>query len=813
MAAEASARALMPGRASRTLLAMRGRWRARRVAGEARREHDGGGGPLCRAGLRHVFALALLALGTVAGAAATSEPAPPTETAAPATPAVEESAPAAPAEPAAADLAPSAEPTAPAPLDVAPSAEAAPDPVAPGAPGQVAPGAPDQVAPGAPEAVAPVVPAAAGDTPLLPGPALREALAAGRAGDVDGAAARFSAIATQHPIVADWADLLRARAWLEVGRFEAALAAAREGEVRTPTSPLLPDLMRARGDAQVGLGDSTAAREAFETALARTQGSDRQAELRGRLATSFEAAGDVAAALPLWVELWRASPLTPDGRRAAERLDAEAAASGKDVRRPADYLARADVFFRAGYTEEALHDLDHARALPGLDAAEIKAAALQRAQCLFRLRRYADAESAFAALEPDDDAALMRARSAARGGDVPRGVALLDGLAERAKPRNAAQARWYAGLLLDGEGEIEAARERFAAVAAQKADPSLVPNALWRLGFAAYRLGDFAAARGYFEQLETAAPDAPTRLQARYWNARAAERAGQQDEANAGWAALARDFPLSYYGWRAAERAPAAGLPAAPPPVALGPPTLGADDLARPRILLEAGLDGAAAEETARLLRRAGGSGDAAPADRVELARLFAQAGDPNRAQGLIVDGLGDVLARGAPPSAEEPWLLAWPLAFPGPVEDAVAGKGDALRDLVYAIMREESGYRPAVVSPAGARGLLQIMPETGARLARQAGVDGFTADALFEPEVNVRLGAVYLEDLTRRFDGRLSAAIGSYNAGPEAVSRWLAERATLPDDEWVEAIPYDQTRGYVKRVLRSLHAYQVLYP
>ena len=63
-----------------------------------------------------------------------------------------------------------------------------------------------------------------------------------------------------------------------------------------------------------------------------------------------------------------------------------------------------------------------------------------------------------------------------------------------------------------------------------------------------------------------------------------------------------------------------------------------------------------------------------------------------------------------------------------------------------------------------------------------------------------------------RRFDGRLSAAVGGYNAGPTAVTEWLQAIAAEADDEWVESIPYDQTRSYVKRVLRSLHAYRVLY-
>jgi soluble lytic murein transglycosylase len=76
---------------------------------------------------------------------------------------------------------------------------------------------------------------------------------------------------------------------------------------------------------------------------------------------------------------------------------------------------------------------------------------------------------------------------------------------------------------------------------------------------------------------------------------------------------------------------------------------------------------------------------------------------------------------------------------------------------------------------------------------------------------VNIHLGSAYLGELLMRFSGRESAAIGSYNAGPHRVVEWLEGNA-LEDDEWVEAIPYDQTRGYVKRVMRSMHVYRVLY-
>ena len=125
--------------------------------------------------------------------------------------------------------------------------------------------------------------------------------------------------------------------------------------------------------------------------------------------------------------------------------------------------------------------------------------------------------------------------------------------------------------------------------------------------------------------------------------------------------------------------------------------------------------------------------------------------------------------------------------------------------------MREESSYRPEVVSVSGARGLLQLMPDTAARVARDVSLDPFEPDDLFTPAVNIELGSAYLAQLLARFNGNAAAAIGSYNAGPEAVARWRPGDGT-PEDVWVEEIPYDQTRAYVKRVLRSLHVYRVLY-
>jgi soluble lytic murein transglycosylase len=196
----------------------------------------------------------------------------------------------------------------------------------------------------------------------------------------------------------------------------------------------------------------------------------------------------------------------------------------------------------------------------------------------------------------------------------------------------------------------------------------------------------------------------------------------------------------------------------------------------------------------------------------MELARLLADAGQFHLAQGLIVGAYQVTLARGVIPGLEELWWLAWPSAYASLIRELSPEGTSVDPALVSAVMREESSYRPAVTSPAGARGLLQIMPETGERLAAALRLPGFTPDDLYRPRTNIQLGAFYLDQLARQFDGRLEATVASYNAGPQAAARWSAEQPGLDDDEWVEAVPYSETREYVKRVLRSVHAYRELY-
>lgn len=659
------------------------------------------------------------------------------------------------------------------------------------------------------EAGAPAV-----ELPEHPGRALRLGLEVEAVGDLARASALFRGVAQREPLVADYARLAEARALLAADCAEAALAAARAGVESAAGRRSLPALQRTLGDAYQALGREGEARQAWEAGIEATRDEALEAALLDAIAASWERTGQLEQAAGSYLRLWTRHPTSDAGRTADARLPELEARLAHSVRDAADWRRRAGSLAREGRNEEALFAYDRALAqLPDGNERERTRLAERRAHTLFRLRRYGEAERAFAALAGDDlEAALWRSRAAARSGDVPRAARELEALAQVAPRGLADRARLIAALLLADEKPEDQVRSELLLTELAEESPSddLARTALWNLAWTAYRGERFERSAELLARLEHKEDDPIARLQPRYWAARAAARLGPAREREA-LASLASDWPLSYYGWRARSRlerteaAPAAPT-TAPREIPEGASRIKPAEFERPRILLEAGLEAEAASALDALAPRARSLDD-----RLDLARLYADARQHDRSRRLLIDAYAEVLAGGPIPGHEELWRLAYPRAYAEVVENGGAPH-DVEPALVWAVMREESGFQADATSFAGARGLLQIMPETGAKLASDAGLAGFDPEDLFQPDVNIRLGALYLRQLQERFPGRFSATIGSYNAGPSAVSRWIEERSGLDDDEWVESIPYSQTRTYVKRVLRSWHAYRTLY-
>ncbi len=632
--------------------------------------------------------------------------------------------------------------------------------------------------------------------------ALRAARAAERAGDPAMAAALYAEAAEAAPPITALAKRFEAAAWLAAARADAAERAARAGLAVPGASPFVEAaLYEVLGDARRAAGDASGMRAAWREALQRGPAAGRAEPLRLALAESLLSAGEQDAAILELRTLWIGAPASDAARGAGEHLIRLEQELERSLRRVADHLERADRLFSLQRSEAALADYDAALAA-GLAGEDRRHALSRRAHCLFRLRRYDEAEPAFAALGAEPSARLWRARAMARRGAVEEAIVALTALGAEPHAATSAWARQLAGLLHAGRDRGEKARQLFASVVDDaSASEEIATAALWHLGWSAWIAGDAAEAQRRMAALAARQSDPIERLAARYWEARALGG----EKGAAALAGLAADYPFTYYGWRAAQAGPARASVASPVPP--GTSVLSDAELQPARILIAADFAADAQAELARLDARARGL-----ADRMALGQLHVAAGSWDGAQGLVVSAYRERLARGPAPGQEALWQLAWPDAYGERLRAAMPADAKIDARLVTSVMREESRYRADAVSVTGALGLLQIMPDTGKRLSRELGMADFTPARLLEPGPNLRLGSVYLERLTRRFDGKLPAVIASYNAGPAAVSEWLTAEPR-PDDEWIEAIPYAETRAYVKRVLRSLHAYRTLYP
>ena len=134
-------------------------------------------------------------------------------------------------------------------------------------------------------------------------------------------------------------------------------------------------------------------------------------------------------------------------------------------------------------------------------------------------------------------------------------------------------------------------------------------------------------------------------------------------------------------------------------------------------------------------------------------------------------------------------------------------------RSVVFAIARQESAFNPKVVSSANAMGLMQLLPKVGKGLAKEMKIKRFSNGQLLEPGTNLQLGTVYFKRMVDRYDGHVEYAMAAYNAGENRVEDWRSSGDFKTMDEFVESIPFTETREYVQAILRNAVLYRLLYP
>jgi len=520
-----------------------------------------------------------------------------------------------------------------------------------------------------------------------------------------------------------------------------------------------------------------------------------------------------------------AAPAAP-----APKETAPAAPTATDNLSVPDRLRRAESLTKDRHWDEALAELDRLPAtLPPEQAAERD---YQIGMTKFHMRRdYAKAGDLLLATVPHlsgDKAASAAFHGARALSRVDRDDEAIAGyrkvVAQFPHSRFAAEAQYLSGWLEYNRGRFKESLPALQATLDHFGKSAFADDAAWCLAFAHFLLGDAAEATAGLERYAripaTGITDAERGDRVAYWRARFRDKLQPKEgkaEALEGYRALARRAPLSFYGLLARARLKEAGQgePLALPSkkiAAVAPAKTTRDPIvARAEELADAGMDveaGAEIEHDEKgILQRAGGE-KAAP----WLLELYRHAEDFHRAYHFVESHDAGALA--ADPHADDGVRIFWEAAFPrayAPLVDRYGPPAGNPELYLYAIMRKESGFDPHDVSYADARGLLQMIPPTSARVAAKAG-DPFYPDQLYDPEVNIRLGALYIGALYKKFGGEVPLAAGAYNAGPRAMTRWCAQHGTHPTDEFVELVAFAQTREYVKRVTSLYAKYRFLY-
>lgn len=368
------------------------------------------------------------------------------------------------------------------------------------------------------------------------------------------------------------------------------------------------------------------------------------------------------------------------------------------------------------------------------------------------------------------------------------------------------RAHYAAADIYESFGEKNEAVDLYNKVITYFPSSPVRQDAMWRLAWVYYRAGEWQAAFAAFAALANQAKDRGMGDAALYWQARSAAKTGDDEAAKQLYSQIVKDGDESYYQGLAMHGLERLGVlveetqtSAAPLPAEPDPP-LSAQvsfHLSRARELAGISLNRMAVAELDEVSRTK-------PPARLRpiLMREYFH---------VQAYGRSLALANQLPGSNGARNFYRFPLAFWNMVKQHAEERGiDPY--LVLALIRQESLFDTRARSSAAALGLMQLLPSTAKRIAKQLGMSSPSPQTLFEPEVNLALGTQYLKDLLQRYSNNWFKAIAAYNAGESAVDRWEKEIVTDDIEEFVERIPYRETRGYVKLVIRNHRVYKKLY-
>jgi soluble lytic murein transglycosylase len=618
--------------------------------------------------------------------------------------------------------------------------------------------------------------------------------------------------ATASPLIAPYLELRIIQATENAGRVPEAITAASSIITTAPASSAatiarlqLPALYAAAGDdanmtaalQQVASIPIDALTESdfvsLATKLAKAGKSDAATALRMRILTDYT---EGRYTEQVYSQLTATTPSPID------------ALSTEDATRLASSLARSNRY------DQALDLLRRIDSRP--DASNVALYRSVRLRALFNSRNYTQLLNESRPDQLDAALQLLRARAAWRANRAEEFLAGLKQV-EKKFPRSreavdakVQRAKYYA------TDEVDYAKSTQNLEAAIKAGATGNDGEnIWTLGFTYVLWAKYDDALRLFDRYVHEYPDGDYKTNALFWTGKIHEKRGSLADRDAAFRQVIAEYPYSYYAYRCREilgEAPLAGSDV----VGAGAFPNIDEELAKisePRLeavreLLAVDLTRDATLEMKTLA--------AAYPDNLGiafmLADVYAGGGEVFDAMGILQRRFKPFIRHGGTNIPKRLWQILYPLDYWETIQ-VEAQKRNLDPYLVASIIRQESGFEPTTVSNAGAVGLMQIMPAEASRIALAAGLAEIDRQRLFDPMTNIAVGAAEYSQKLASMNGNHLLAIAAYNAGEDAVGRWLAQTPIDGDpDIFVDSIPYAETRLYVKSVTRNRFEYRRVY-
>jgi soluble lytic murein transglycosylase len=628
------------------------------------------------------------------------------------------------------------------------------------------------------------------------------------------------ALSRAHPHagdIGDYVDYYRGQSYLQTGRVAEAIAVLSDFEKRYPESLLVVDARLLYANLLMTEGQPQAA-----VALLEQNRKPVRAEIELVLGRAYAASGDNIKATAIFSNLYFAMPLSFEATLAGEELKKASpatvtSAALNERRERADLLAKGKRYSEAADEYRAL--------LNEVSAAERPALQLSMVEALRHSGRIKEAKQALESVRnspPEINAGRLfnLGEIAWDENDNDTFLKTLDEL-RQADPTSAylEQALLKAGNVYLLKPDYDRAIDSYRELQSRFPSASKASYAHWKVAWLSLRQGRNAEAKTEFENQIGLFPDSGEVPSALYWRARLAQEDGDMAMAAAYYQKLSLRFRNYYYGELAREQlhkinanGPAqhyALLDRVPPmnSDAAKNDSVPTDDLRVQKAhLLE---NGALLDFAVRELKAANeqDKGDWLPA---ETARMYEDAGRYDIAIEVLKRAVPNYFAVDLDSLPRSYWEALFPKPYWFDLKRFSSTNGlDPY--LVASLIRQESEFNPNAVSRKDAVGLMQLLPKVGKTLAKQQKIKHYKAAQLFTPGMNLELGTRYFRQMVDKF-GAFEYALAAYNAGTDRVQNWLGDGKYRDPQEFVESIPFTETREYVQAILRNANMYRQLY-